>query len=232
MVAHAQTTRPQPEPIVEPAPPSPIDGPKGDRFGVKAPPPPPEEPSPLLPRRQSGQGWLGWSVGSGYGYHAGGPLEARPNLSVSGSFAGAALGHFGLEVGFQRGDDTAFSLQTRSQVVPHQGGGEVIAKQWAHSIFVRGVYLIPREAAQFYVGGMAGGGEGFRFRITAQPSSNLDSSDTMRGGPFAAGPVFGLILPLLEKLHLVVEGRVLAGFPDRAVLGELNLGAQFDLFSI
>ena len=106
------------------------------------------------------------------------------------------------------------------------------SKPWAHAIFARAVYLFPREAAQLYVGGMAGGGGGFRFRIDAQPSRGLGNSDTVRGGPFALGPVAGFVLPLLERLSLVAEARLLVGVPDVAAAAELNLGAQFDLFRL
>jgi hypothetical protein len=222
--------------INDPAPDSPIDGPKKSRYGKTPPPPPPPPPAALLPPRGPGQGWIGWSIGSGYGWHAAGPLETRPELSVDSGFGAATVGHFGAEIGVQWNENVAISLQSRSQVIPRQStdptrGGN--PHQWAHSLLARAVYLIPREGAQFYAGGVVGGGQGFRFRIDAQPSfRDLTTSDTVRGGPFVVGPVAGFILPLLERLSLVGEARILVGLPDEAGIFELNLGAQFDLFKI
>jgi hypothetical protein len=174
-------------------------------------------------------------LGSGYGWHGAQTLETRTISEVGAGFGATGVGHFGIDVGAQWDDQWAFSLQTRHQVI----GRKILdptapesTKPWAHSIFVRAAYLIPREAAQLYVGGMAGGGEGFRFRIEPAPSMGLGNSDTVRGGPFALGPVFGFVLPVLEKLSLVAEARALVGVPDVAATFELNLGAQFDLFQL
>ena len=222
--------------INDPAPDSPIDGPKKSRYAKAPPPPPPPPPAVLLPPRAAGQGWVGWSLGSGYGWHDAGPLEARSELSVESGFGAGVLGHFGAEIGVQWTDRLAVSLQSRSQVIPRQSTDPTRAsasKQWAHALLARAVYLFPREGAQFYAGGMAGGGEGFRFRIDAQPSyRDLTSSDTVRGGAFVLGPVGGFVLPVLERLSLVGEARVLVGLPDKAGIFELNLGAQFDLFKL
>jgi hypothetical protein len=221
--------------INDPAPDSPIDRPRSDRFKKAQPAPPPEPPEPLLPPRGAGQGYIGWNLGSGYGWHASGPLEANPGLSVNSGFAPAALGHFGAEVGAQWSDTWAFAIQSRHQVIPRKATDPTLGqdtKQWAHSIMARAAYLFPREGAQFFAGAVLGGGQGFRFRVDAQPSQNLPTSDTVRGGAFVAGPVAGFILPLVEKLSLVAEARALVGLPDTAGLFELNLGIQFDLFRI
>lgn len=241
MAAHrafAQIPRPvddRPTVINDPAPSSPIDGPRRDRNAKPEPATPPPPPAPLLPPRQPGQGWIGWSIGSGYGWHNSGPLETSSNLNVDSGFGPTAVGHFGADIGVQMNDRFALSLQTRHQVIPAKSTDPTRADnphQWAHAAFVRAAYIFPREGAQFYAGGMAGGGQGFRFRIDAQPGANLSTSDTVRGGAFVLGPVLGFILPMLEKLSLVVEARVLAGLPDAAVAGELNLGAQFDIFHL
>jgi hypothetical protein len=222
--------------INDPAPDSPIDRPRAARVEQKGPPPAPEPPAPLLPPRQAGQGWIGWSVGSGYGWYSSGPLESNPNLRLpEGGFGVASLGHFGAEIGAQWSDSAAFSLISRHQVIRHSSTDPGVAStghSWAHSLFARGVYLMPREGAQFYLGGLVGGGQGFRFKIDAQPGSNLVASDTVRGGMFVVGPVGGLILPIADRLSLEVEARILGGLPDKAVVGELNIGAQFDLFSL
>jgi hypothetical protein len=64
---------------------------------------------------------------------------------------------------------------------------------------VKGLYLYPRGRLTPYVGGILGGGSGFRFRIDPQPSNNLSTSDTVRGGPLVLGPVAGLVFPLLQR---------------------------------
>ncbi len=217
----------------EDAPASPIDGPKGQRFEKKPPPPPPEPAAPLLPRRAAQQGWIGWSLGSGYGWYGAGPLEQRTDLRVDAGFAPTTLGHFGAELGVQWNEDWAFSLHTRHQVIPRQGGSRGgTPHQWAHAAFVRGVHIFAREGAQLFAGGLVGGGQGFRFRIDAQPGRLLTTSDTVRGGPLMAGPVGGFVLPLLPKLSITGEARLVVGFPDKAAALELNLGAQFDLFTL
>ena len=222
------------EPVNDPAPESPISGPRPAR-GKKAVVEVEETPAQLLQPRAAKQGWVGWSLGSGYGWHGQQRLETRTISEVGAAFAPTGLGHFGFEVGGQLNDRVAVSLQSRHQVIPRQvldSTAPPSSKPWAHAIFARAVYLFPREGAQLYVGGMAGGGDGFRFRIDAQPSRGLGNSDTVRGGPFALGPVAGFVLPVLERLSLVAETRLLVGLPDAAVAAELNLGAQFDLFRL
>jgi hypothetical protein len=224
----------RPEPISDPAPDSPIDRPRSAR-GKKAVVEAQEAPAPLLKTRAAKQGWIGWSLGSGYGWHGQQTLETRTISEVGAGFGAIGVGHFGIDVGAQWNDQWAFSLQTRHQVIPRKTLDTTApssSKPWAHSLFARAAYLIPREAAQLYVGGMLGGGSGFRFRIDPAPSMGLGNSDTVRGGPIALGPVAGFVLPVLEKLSLVAEARVLVGVPDVAAAAELNIGAQFDLFDL
>ncbi|HEY0707206.1 MAG TPA: hypothetical protein VGG33_10425 [Polyangia bacterium] len=224
----------RPPPINDPAPDSPIDRPRNTR-GKKPVAEAEEAPKPLLKPRAVKQGWIGWSVGSGYGWHGQQTLETRTISEVGAGFGAIGVGHFGIDVGAQWNEQWALSLQTRHQVIPRKVLDTTVApssKPWAHSIFARAAYIIPREGAQLYVGGMVGGGEGFRFRIDPAPSMGLGNSDTVRGGPFALGPVAGFVLPLLEKLSLVGEARALVGVPDVAAALELNIGAQFDFFQL
>jgi hypothetical protein len=233
--ALAQPPRPNPadrEPeIYDPAPASPIDRPRSSKsekeiaaeMAAVEPPPPP---------RQVGVVWVGWTVGTGYGWHPEQELETESRLKAGAAFGAGRLGHFGPEVGYQWRERIAFTLQTRHQIIPkvvtdqYQEGEP---NQWAHSILAKAMYLFPRGRLQPYLGGMLGGGSGFRFRIDPQPSNNLPTSDTVRGGPLVLGPVGGLVFPIIERLHLVAELRALVGAPDFGAMAEANLGLQFDL---
>ena len=220
-----------PPPINDPAPSSPIDRPKGTKVDkqIAAEAKPPEPPPPP---RGVGVMWLGWTVGTGYGWHPEQSLETESSLKAGAAFGAGAAGHFGPEIGFQYRDRIAVSLQTRHQIIPKVVSDptkEGDPKQWAHSILARAVYLYPRERFQPYLGGVLGGGSGFRFRIEPQPSQNLPTSDTVRGGPIVLGPVAGVVFPLATRLHLVGEVRALVGVWDVATLMEGNLGLQFDL---
>ena len=225
-----------PPPINDPAPSSPIDRPKSSRAdkqiaeAAKPPEPPP-------PARGVGVMWLGWTVGTGYGWHPTQELETavdpdRRPLEAGAAFGPAAVGHFGPEFGFQYRERIAVSIGTRHQIIPKvvsDPTNEGSPKQWAHSILARAMYIFPRERLQPYLGGLLGGGSGFRFRIEPQPSQNLSTSDTVRGGPIVLGPVAGVVFPILNRLSLVGEVRALVGVWDVATLMEGNLGLQFDL---
>jgi hypothetical protein len=253
--ALAQQPKPrEPEPpISDPAPASPIDRPKSsaaDKPEVQVI----EEPSPPIPPRQPGKWWLGWTLGTGYGWHGKQDLEAVQDKQVGAAFGMGAIGHFGPEVGYQYSDKLAFTLQTRHQVIPEVGyqysdklaftlqtRHQVIprkiadptvqgsSKKWGHTVLAKAMYRVPRERYQLYYGGAIGGGSGFRFRIDPQQSEGLPASDTVRGGPAVFGPVGGIVLPLADRLSVVGEMRVLVGAPDLAAIADFNAGLQFDL---
>jgi hypothetical protein len=217
----------EPPPINDPAPPSPIDRPKSEwqRMELdkkKAP----EPEAPPLPPRQPGVIWLGWTFGSGYGWHNEQQLETA-NLQ-------AGLGHFGPEVGSQAGERYALVLASRHQIIPKNVTDPMNPgdpKQWGHTLLAKALYIFPSARFQLFAGGLLGGGSGFRFRVDPQPSKNLPTSDTVRGGPIVVGPVAGITYPLADRLALVGEARLLAGAPDFATMAELNIGLQFDAFS-
>lgn len=231
--ALAQTSsRAQEGPIREAPPPSPIDGPRPDPNQQVEKEAEAEVPSPPLPPRPVGMTWIGWSLGTGYGWHRGARLEGRSDLEVNSALGPGALGHFGAEFGYQWKDRVSLALQSRHQVIPQevadpgQAGG---AKQWAHSVLVRLNYIYPYERYQFFLGGLAGAGQGFRFRISPQQSQQLGASDTVRAGPGIVGPVAGVIVPFAERMSLVAELRGLVGVPDFGAMADLNLGLQFDI---
>ena len=230
--ARAQTPRPAPPApeVYDPPPASPIDG--GKRSDSDKQIEAVVEPSPPPSPRGVGTIWMGWTVGSGYGWHPSQELETESRLKAGAAFGAGTIGQFGPEVGYQWRDRIALSAQTRHQIIPKvvsdpTRGGK--PNQWAHSLILRATYLFPRERYQPYLGGVLGGGSGFRFRIDPQPSNNLPTSDTVRGGPLVLGPVAGIVFPLVNRLHLVGELRALLGAPDLATLAEVNFGLQFDL---
>jgi hypothetical protein len=225
-------------PINDPPPPSPIDGPRrlaGEVKETQEVVPMPTRPPP--PARRLRAVWLGWTFGSGVGYHGRRRLERRVDLEADAAFGAGHLGHFGPEVGFQWRERIALSLQTRHQVIPRQITDPTridSAQQWAHTLLGRGIYLLrdihPR--LQPYTGGVLGVGEGFRFRVEAAPSRTLSTSDTIRGGPVVLGPIGGIIFRVLEGVSLVGEVRAMFGVPDPALMGDFSLGLQVDTFQL
>jgi hypothetical protein len=230
--------RPPSPPINDPPPPSPINRPPSPAGTIELKQAPvPEAPRPPPPHRALGAVWLGWSFGSGYGYHPRTRLERRNDLQVAAAFSPGHLGHFGPEVGYQWRDRIALSLQTRHQVIPRQATDPTQiddAQQWAHTLLARGIYLFREVHPRFhlYSGGVLGLGEGFRFRVEAAPSRRLSTSDTIRGGPLLVGPIGGIIFPFTEGLSLVGEVRGMIGLPDVGAMADFSLGIQFDTFQL
>jgi hypothetical protein len=197
----------------------------------------PEPPRPPPPPRKLHAVWLGWTFGSGYGWHPRRRLERRVDLEIDPAFGAGQLGHFGPEIGYQWRDRLAVSLQTRHQVIPKIATDPTQvddAHQWAHTLLARAIYLFPdiRARLQPYTGGVVGLGEGFRFRVEAAPSRTLNTSDTIRGGPVVVGPIGGLIFRLAEGLSVMGEVRALFGVPDPAGMADLSIGLQFDTFQL
>jgi hypothetical protein len=230
--ALAQQPKPrEPEPpINDPAPSSPIDRPKNssEKPEVQVI----EEPSPPIPPRAAGKWWVGWTLGTGYGWHGKQDLETVDGKQAGAAFGMGAIGHFGPEVGYQYSDKLSFTLQSRHQVIPRKVADPTMqgnSKKWGHTILAKAMVREPRERYQLYYGGTVGGGSGFRFRIDPQQSAALPASDTVRGGPVVLGPVGGIVLPLAERLSVVGEMRLLVGAPDFAAMADFNAGLQFDL---
>jgi hypothetical protein len=242
-VAPAAAQVPPPRPITPPIndrpPASPIDGPRRPTSSVAASREPavPMPPRPPPPARALGAVWLGWTFGSGYGYHPKRRLERRDDLEIDGAFGAGGLGHFGPELGFQWRERIALSLQTRHQVIPRQVTDPTqvdSSEQWAHTLLGRAIYLFRDIHPRFhlYSGGVVGLGEGFRFRVEAAPSRLLNTSDTVRGGPVVVGPIGGIIFPFADGLSLVGEVRGMMGLPDPAAMADFSIGLQVDTFQM
>lgn len=172
------------------------------------------------------------SVGTGWGWHASGPLEFRQDLQVDAGTASAGLGHVLPEVGYRLNERWAFSLQTRHQLLPNEGttGGRTgRPAQAANAALLRALYSRPLSA-RFQLQGSAslGAGEGFRMVLDPLPARGRSGTDTVRGGPVLAGAGVGGLFALSPSFGLVGELRTLFGFPDTAAIAELNLGVRYD----
>ncbi len=145
-----------------------------------------DEPDPTRPRRFLGhidkskigldtrygnrQWWIGFSIGSGYGYALAGGLEALPQLQsryVSG-IAWEGGGHLAPEIGYQLGPNFAISLEGRNQYIPQSGHFSQFAATGAQSVLFK-FYAYTRQSRGRFFGNLAaGGGEGFR--LIASPA--------------------------------------------------------------
>lgn len=195
-------------------------------------------------RRRARNLWLAVGLGSGYGWFPKSTPEAYTGASVKGWASGGVL-HLLPEIGYQWTDRIAFSLQGRYQFVYTQtGAGNVVSAQpktWAFAVLGR-VYLFTDSLfgsasnLRLFGTGSLGGGTAFRLYVAPSPSStnsnaNFVNSDTVRGGPFAAGLGGGLAYHLTNYLTLAAELRALAGFWDVATVFEAGLSAQVGVWS-
>jgi hypothetical protein len=205
---------------------APVELGKGKQAQAEPPPP------PMI--RKVKTVWAGWTFGSGYGYHGKSDLETQ-DFSVNSGFGPGYIGHFGAEIGYQYTDQIAFALQGRHQVIPRKDTDPTRRgdpHQWAHTLLVRGTYMMPFDRFQMVAGGVLGAGSGFRFRIDPQPGKTLSTSDTVRGGPVVVGPTAGVIFPLAPRFSLVGDVRLLFGLPTFGAMADLNVGLQFDIFDL
>ena len=232
-----------------------------------------DEPDPTRPRRFLGhidkskigldtrygnrQWWIGFSIGSGYGYALAGGLEALPQLQsryVSG-IAWEGGGHLAPEIGYQLGPNYAISLEGRNQYIPQTGHFSGFAATGAQSVLFK-FYAYTRQSRGRFFGNLAaGGGEGFR--LIASPaqgcrtptSSGQDCSvffpggkpvidtqfpnfkDTVRGGPGLVGAGGGFLYEISKSVSWVAEVNLLAGLPHFAAIVDVNTGFQFNFGS-
>ncbi|HET6148414.1 MAG TPA: hypothetical protein VFH68_12850 [Polyangia bacterium] len=214
-----------------------------------------DEPDPNRPRRFLGRidkskigldtrygnrrWWIGFGLGSGFGFAPSSGLESLPNLSFryGSGFAWAQLGHIAPEIGYQLGPNMAIALEGRDQYIPQSKHFSSYAATGAHLVLAKFLLYTKQSRARFFGAVAAGGGEGFR--LVAQPAAGLaplpggdsqypDFKDTIRGGPVAAGVGGGFIYEISKGVSWMAEVNLLAGFPKFAAVADLNTGFQIN----
>jgi hypothetical protein len=180
-------------------------------------------------RRRSGALFFGASLGSGWGWHPRRVLEFRTGEAVETGFSPGTLLQVTPEIGLQLDQRYAFSVQSRHQFIPESGSGDLKAGHPKHSawaVFARAYRFIGSGNAQIFLTGTVGGGQGFRLVVPPHPLMGVTRNDTVRGGPIVLGPGLGFLYHITSHFAWVAEGRLLAGVPDLAALGELSTGGQ------
>ncbi len=230
-----------------------------------------DEPDPTRPRRFLGhidkskigldtrfgnrQWWIGFSLGSGYGFAPAGGLESLPQLSsryVSG-VAWEGGGHIAPEVGYQLGPNFAISLEGRNQYIPQSSHFSQYAATGAQAVLVKLIAYTKQSRGRFFGDLAVGGGEGFRLIATpaqgcAAPNvqgQNCSSfvggtvtdpafptfKDTVRGGPGLVGAGGGFLYEISKGVSWMAEINLLAGLPHFAAIADINTGFQFNFGS-
>ncbi len=180
-------------------------------------------------RRQPGP-MVGGSFGVGYGYYGERTLEFNRDLASDPSGGVAGLPLVMPEIGWQLGDRLTISGQLRWQPLNPGGSGDPrlgspAKNSWA--LLARALYQLGEGSLRPFFGLNLGGGDGFRVVVPANPTAQLLRDDTIRGGPFLAGPSAGALYHFSRYVALAAELRVLAGLPNFALASELSAGAQF-----
>jgi hypothetical protein len=196
-------------------------------------------------RRPPRKVWFAMGLGSGYGWFPTRSPELNTGAKVTGMASGGLL-HLLPEIGYQLTDRIAFSLQGRYQFVQTDTGTGNTGgqpKSWAWAVLGR-VYLFSdwlfgsASNLQLFGTGSLGVGTAFRLYVAPSPNyanpgvSDFRTSDTVNGGPVAAGVGGGVVYHLNNRLALAAELRALAGFWNVATVFEAGLSAQVDLWSV
>jgi len=235
-----------------------------------------DEPDPTRPHRFLGridkskigldtrygnrQWWIGFAIGSGYGYAPAGGLESLPQLSsryVSG-VAWEGGGHLAPEIGYQLGPNFAIALEGRNQYIPQTLHFSQYAATGAQAVLAKFIAYTKQSRARFFGDVAVGGGEGFRliatpaqgckapgvdgvdcssfFRNTAGGGPIQDPAfpsfkDTVRGGPGLAGVGGGFLYEISKGVSWMAEINILAGIPHFAAIADVNTGFQFNFGS-
>ena len=180
--------------------------------------------------------WVALGIGSGFGYANADHTEAYGRGGRSAAFnpglAVASLGHLVPEIGYYIGRNTALTLTGRNQYM--QISDKKIATG-ANSLLLRLLFLTEEEGDNFryYVSIVAGGGEGFRFRVNAEVIETTGSpsrwvSDSVRGGPYVAGMGGGLVYKLNRHWRWTLDTQALVGFPYVSAVLDASTGARYE----
>ncbi|MGD0837637.1 MAG: tetratricopeptide repeat protein [Polyangia bacterium] len=178
--------------------------------------------------------WTFWgALGSGVGYATGRPEafgSGSGGLPSSSGLAPAYLGHFTWDVGYFVGRDTALVVGGRHQWIAGATNGTATG---ANSALVKLLFFTEREGRiRWYFSTVAGGGEGFRLRVTDSIHDvygNLKGSvnDTVQGGPGVAGLGGGLVVKLVRRWHFTLDAQALVGIPKPSTVLDLNAGIRW-----
>jgi hypothetical protein len=213
-------------PVPRPPPAAAPDLPAVDPFG-------PEATVAAPSHRASAAGtlpfWVGLGLGSGVGWHQRRDLEAQSEFFVPAGIATAALIHLSPEIGYRYGPRTAFSVQSRHQLIPVTGTvGGADRQRMAHALFLRAHRLLLSDN-QLEVWGTAavGGGSAIRLYIPQHPAAGLEASDTVAVGPLAFGPGVSVVYRTSSRLAIVGELRALVAAWRWAALADLAIGALY-----
>ncbi len=235
-----------------------------------------DEPDPTRPRHLLGhidrskigldtrygnrQWWIGFAIGSGYGFAPAGGLESLPQLApryVSG-VAWEGGGHLAPEIGYQLGPNFAISLEGRNQYIPQSSHFAPYAAKGAQAVLAKLIAYTRQSRGRFFGDIAVGGGEGFRLiatpaqgckapGVTGQECSGYFTSngggpvimdpafpsfkDTVRGGPGLAGVGGGFLYEISKSVSWMAEINLLAGLPHFAAIADINTGFQFNFGS-
>jgi hypothetical protein len=190
--------------------------------------------------------WIGLGVGTGFGYAKGKGLEtagtspdpafrmATADIFAAGG-AWAGLGHLLPEFGYQLTPDFAVSAQGRLQYINQASPYNKFAARGAISALVRAMYYSKQSQVRFYLTGMAGGGEGFRFIVPvsykdAGTGQSVSYNDTVLGGPVVAGVGGGVYYEMARSVSLVAEVNGLAGLPTFSMVADFDVALQFNFY--
>jgi hypothetical protein len=181
-------------------------------------------------RRPAGRVFVGFGLGSGYGWQPGGTLEFRTDKEVAAGPLSGGLVNLLPELGYQVSDDFAVSLQARYQIVPSEGSGDPhpgAPAEKAYAVLLRGVYAVGATSnLRGFVSACVGGGDGFRLRVPRDTAAELIRSDTVRGGPFLGGAGVGVAYHFNSHAAWTSEIRAIAGLPSLAAVIDLSTGLE------
>jgi hypothetical protein len=183
--------------------------------------------APQRLRRGAGAVFLGIGAGSGVGWQPGGRrLEYYEDATIAASALPSGLLHVVPEIGYQVSDAFAISVQARLQWIqqtPVNPQGRAPASS-AFAVMARAQRFLGEGRVQGTLSAYAGGGDGFR--LTFPETTATTRTDTVRGGPFVAGPGVGIIVHLSPYTALTLDTRALVGFPSVAAVGDASVGVQ------
>jgi hypothetical protein len=183
-----------------------------------------------------GTWFVGFGLGSGFGYAHGKSTEAfgKPPYGVgfNSGFAPALLGQAVPEVGYFVGRNTAIVLAMRAQAI-YPRGPEGTATGAISGLLRLMFYTEDDSKVRWYFSLVAGAGEGFRFQVEAQIMNEKGEptgqtvKDTVRGGPYLAGAGGGMEAKLGRHLRFTVDEQVLVGFGNVSVVDDLGVGLRY-----